>query len=263
MKKFSMIATVAALGILTPAVSLYAKPTTNVTPEERTKIENVVSDYLEKNPEVIIHALQSYQQKQMEQAQDAMKKTQATSPKFSDALFRQAHDPIAGNPNGKITVVEFFDYQCPHCIAMTEIIDNLVKSNPNIRVIFKEFPIRGQMSEISAKAALAANQQGKYFEFHKGLMNSKVEPLTENEIYKIAASAGLNVDQLKKDMDSATVTNQIKANYKLAQDLNLMGTPAFFVGKTDTKKEAGANAIVFIPGQVDQAQMNDIIKKMS
>ena len=151
---------------------------------------------------MIIQALQVYQQKQMDQAKKTIQDTQNSSPKFADALFHQANDPMTGNPNGKITVVEFFDYQCPHCIDMTPVIDGLVKKNPDVKVVFKEFPIRGQMSELAARAALAAHAQGKYFELHKALMESKQEPLTEDAIYAIAQTVGLDVTKLKAAMKS-------------------------------------------------------------
>ena len=230
---------------------------------QKKQIQDVVRDYLVKNPEVVVQSLQVYQQKQMDQAKKTIEGTQGSSPKFADALFHQSADPMAGNPNGKITVVEFFDYQCPHCVDMTAIIDDLVKSNPDVRVIFKEFPIRGPISEFAARAALAAQQQGKYFELHKGLMMSKQEPLTEDAIFTIAKKAGLDVAKLKTAMNSSTVNQQIKDNYKLAQQLQLMGTPAFFVAKSDVSKSSPATSIVFVPGQVDQNQLNAIVEKVS
>jgi protein-disulfide isomerase len=80
-------------------------------------------------------------------------------------LLYRAGDPIAGNPKGKVTLVEFFDYQCGHCIDMAPVIGEIIKANPNVRVIFKEFPIRGPVSDYAARAALAANKQGKYYQF--------------------------------------------------------------------------------------------------
>src|SRR5689334_12549783 len=76
-----------------------------------------------------------------------------------NALFHQNSDPVAGNPKGKVTVVEFFDYQCSHCMTMAPVIEAIIKNNPNVRVVFKDFPIRGPVSEFAAKAALAANKQ--------------------------------------------------------------------------------------------------------
>lgn len=229
---------------------------------EKKQVEGVVHDYLVKNPDVVVQALQTYQQQQMDQARKTMEKTQQTAPKFAKDLFHDANDPVAGNPKGKITVVEFFDYQCPHCTEMAPVMDELIKSNPEVRVVFKEFPIRGPVSEVAAKAALAANMQGKYFEFHKALMDAH-RVLTEEDILKIAQSVGLNVDKLKTDMKSDAVSNQLKATYKLAQGLQLIGTPALFVAKSDVNSSSPSTSVTFIPGQVDVAQLKTVIGKLN
>lgn len=235
---------------------------TNLDNAQKKQIEAVVHDYLLKNPEVLVKSLDNYQQKQMNQAQETFKKIQDTSPKYANRLFHQAIDPIAGNPNGTITLVQFADYQCPHCIEMTPVIDSLIKKNKNIRVVFKEFPIRGPISEFATKAALAAQKQGKYYEFHNALMNSKIEPLTEAAIFDLAKSTGLNVDQLKKDMNDQAVAQQITNNYQLAKDMGLMWTPVIFVAKSNVSPNSKSTEIMFIPGQVTEAQITDVINKL-
>src|SRR5437016_4513875 len=89
-----------------------------------------------------------------------------------NALFHQAHDPVAGNPNGSVTVAEFFDYQCSHCISMAPVMANIIKDNSDVRIVFKEFPIRGSISEFASRAALAANMQGKYYEFNHAILTT-------------------------------------------------------------------------------------------
>jgi protein-disulfide isomerase len=137
----------------------------NVSPAERAKIEEVVHQYLIQKPEVLVEALQVLQAKQSQQAERTVKETQKIAAAYADPLFHQENDPIGGNPNGKVTIVEFFDYQCPHCVDMAPIIDSIVKANPDVRVVYKEFPVRGPLSKLAASAALAANQQGKYTAF--------------------------------------------------------------------------------------------------
>jgi len=215
-----------------------------------------IHDYIINNPEVVVQSLQSYQQKQMEQTQKSFEDIQKEAPKYADKLFNQTTDPTGGNPQGKVTLVEFFDYQCPHCIDMVPIVESLMKTNPQLKVIYKEFPIRGPMSDFSARAALAAQKQGKFSEFHKALMTSKVEPLTEDVVYELAKSSGLNVDQLKTDMKGTSVDNQVKSNMELAKKLRLMWTPVFFI------KGNSAN-VIFIPGGVDEKQLADAINKLS
>ncbi|HSW68974.1 MAG TPA: DsbA family protein [Gammaproteobacteria bacterium] len=259
--KLSRIVSSLAAAILI-VVNLTAQAA-DLSVDQKKQVQDVVRNYLTQNPDVIIQALQVYQQKQMDQAKKTIQKTQDSSPQYVDALFHQPNDPFAGNPNGKITVVEFFDYQCPHCVEMTPVVEGLIKNNPDVKIVFKEFPIRGPMSELATRAALAAKQQGKYFEMHKGLMGVKQEPLTEDAIYKIAQSVGLDLDKLKAAMRSDDVDQQVKANYRLAQQLELLGTPALFIAKSDVKKGSPATAILFIPGQVDSNQMNLAINKIS
>src|SRR3990167_1344245 len=259
MKLRQMIVSLIAASLVLCSINAQAA---DMSAAQKKQIQDVVRDYLIKNPDVILQALQVYQQQQMEQAKKVIQKTQDASPQYADALFHQANDPVAGNPQGKVTVVEFFDYQCPHCVEMTPVIEELIKNNSDVRIVFKEFPIRGPVSELAARAALAAKDQGKYFELHKAMMESK-QPLTEDSIYTIAQSIGIDVAKLKTAMKSNSVDQQIKATYKLAQQLQLLGTPAFFIAKTNINKTSPSSSIVFIPGQVDAGQMNQVIVKIS
>lgn len=257
----SLAATAYAAGTSTPntTTSTTSNNTRPMTPEEKTRIEEIVHQYLIQKPEVIVEALQILQKKQFEQAEQTVKKTQEAASQFADPLFHQASDPIAGNPNGKITIVEFFDYQCPHCVDMVPIIDTVVKSNPEVRVVYKEFPIRGPISDYAARAALAANKQGKYKELSHAILTS-TQPLTQDSILAAAKNVGLDVDKLKKDMTDKSIDDQLKTNTKLGQDLKLLGTPAFFIGKTNATVKDSIN---YIPGQMSQSQLQDMIIKAS
>lgn len=228
-----------------------------VSPEEKEKIEEVVHQYLISKPEVLIEAMQVLQKKQMDQAEATVKQTQKIASTFAKSLFTQSDDPIAGNPNGKVSIVEFFDYQCSHCVDMAPVVERIIKANPDVRVVFKEFPIRGPVSELAARAALAANKQGKYYQFSHALLTAN-KPLTQDIIFEIAKTNGLDVEKLKKDMTDKAIDEQLKANMKLAQDLKLFGTPAFFIGKTD----ANGN-INYIAGFMEQKQMQTEIDKVS
>lgn len=173
----------------------------------------------------------------------------------ANQLFREANSPSAGNPKGKITIAEFFDYQCSHCVSMAPVIANIIKSNKDVRIVFKDFPIRGEMSTAAAQAAIAAGMQGKYYELSHALLSLN-QPLTNETIFKIAESVGVNVAKLKKDMESRTVKNQLAANDKLANELRLSGTPAFFIGKTDAEKMSD---IHFALGEMTQSEMQSAI----
>lgn len=175
----------------------------------------------------------------------------------TDSLLRQANDPVAGNPKGNVTVVEFFDYQCSHCVNMAPVMEAIIKANPNVRVVFKEYPIRGPQSNLASRAALAANKQSKYYTLNHALMTTN-QALNENNILEIAKEAGLNTAKLKKDMNSDAVKKQIEANYALASELNITGTPAFFIGKTSAKKTYDVN---FVLGEMSQTELQDAINK--
>lgn len=252
-------ASIAVAGFM--AWSASASADTNTTMQTQ-QIENTVREFILKNPQVLVQSLQNYQAKQAEETQKTFLKIQEMAPKYADKIFRETTDPVAGNPKGTVTLVEFSDYQCSHCISMNTIVDNLIKQNPNLRVVLKEFPIRGPLSETAAKAALAAQKQGKYYEFRFALMKN-ASGLTEDGIYKIAQSVGLDVSKLKTDMKSDAVSQQIKNNYKLAENLKLIYTPVFFIAKTNLSTSANPNEIIFIPGGIDQEQLNKAISKMS
>lgn len=174
------------------------------------------------------------------------------------ALLHHKNDPIAGNPKGKITVVEFFDYQCSHCISMAPVLSDIIKANPDVRVVFKEFPIRGAMSQFAARAALAANLQGKYATFSHALLESS-QPLTEESILKIAKSQGLNITKLKKEMNEGRIRDQLNANIKLAQELQLTGTPAFYIGKTNS---TNMDQVHHVLGEMSQSELQNAIDQV-
>ena len=187
------------------------------------------------------------------------KQSKAAALRNADALLHAANNPVAGNPYGTLSIVEFFDYQCHHCVEMDPRIISLINSNSDLRVVYKEFPIRGEVSEFAAKAALAANIQGKYLPFHEALMKAS-ESLSQEKILQLAAKVGLDVNKLKADMSSETVVSQIAQNYQLAQSMGINGTPAFFVSKTMHPSDATSEVIL---GQVDTGYMQNLLNKFS
>jgi len=172
-------------------------------------------------------------------------------------LFNHHGDPIAGNPNGKVTVVEFFDYQCSHCMTMAPVIKSIIKSNPEVRIVFKDFPIRGPISNYAARAAIAANKQNKYFDFNHELLSTNLS-LSQDSILDIAKNVGLNVPKLKKEIHSAEVSNEIRSNNSLAREFKVTGTPAFFIGKTNAKN---MSEVEFVLGEMTQGELQDAIDK--
>lgn len=174
-------------------------------------------------------------------------------------LFHNPNDPVAGNPKGSITVVEFFDYQCMHCANMAPILDAIIHSNSNVRIVFKELPIRGPISEFAARAALAAAKQGKYYQLNHALFTTERD-LTEASILDIAKEQGLNISQLKQDMNSKSVQKIIQDNVAFANFLGIPGTPAIFIGKTDA---TSVSTIQFVPGEIGQQDLQSAIASAS
>ncbi|MES2219220.1 MAG: DsbA family protein [Pseudomonadota bacterium] len=176
-------------------------------------------------------------------------------------LLRTEKNPESGNPNGKVTLVEFFDYQCSHCIAANPTVVAVMKINPELRVVYKEFPLNSGVSTYAAKAALAANMQGKYFQFHDALMRA-AGGLTEAKVLDIAKTCGLNIDKLKVDMESSEVADALKANYKLAQSLGISGTPVLIGAPSDLQKTSNVTGIFYILGAPDYMYLQNLISKI-
>ncbi len=212
--------------LVTRPAKVVAQDDQTFTPKQQDAIKKMVHDYVIENPGIIAEAIEALRQKEDLAAEVAAKKTLAER---RDEIFNDPDTPVLGNPKGDVTLVEFFDYRCPYCKAMAEQLYDAVKSDGKLRLALKEFPVLGPESVTAARAALAARDQKKYEEFHKGMMRLK-EPVTDKTIFKVAAEAGLNVDKLKKDMDDPKIDAILKNNLKLAHDLDITGTPAFVIG---------------------------------
>ncbi len=193
---------------------------------ERSDIEKIVKNYLLNNPE-ILYEVQTALETKMEIEQAA--KTKKAISENAKEIYRNPNAPVAGNPKGDITVVEFFDYNCGYCKRGFADIAKLIKAYPNIRVVFKEYPILSANSEKAAKVALAARQQGKYWEVHQKLITAR-GPATEESALKAAEEAGADMDKLKADLNSGAVKQEIESVKKLAQSMGINGTPHFLIG---------------------------------
>jgi protein-disulfide isomerase len=216
----------AVLAALASPVSAKAQQPSANDPAGKAAIEQIIHDYLMAHPEVLVQSLTAYQERQ-EQAQAEAQRGALTS--RQDELTRDPASPVGGNPKGDVTLVEFFDYQCGYCKAVNADVKRLLESDGKLRLVYKEFPILGPASVTAARAALAAQRQGKYDALHAALMENRGQ-LDDDKIYRIAGSAGLDVDRLKKDMEAPEIQAALQKNLKLASDLNIRGTPAFVVG---------------------------------
>lgn len=241
--KFLVSSLIAAALAFSAPVALAAS--SNFMPSQVKSIEQIVHDYLIKNPQVLVEASQVLQQKEMAQAeQQAM----AAIKQNKQDLFNNPNTPVIGNKNADVTLVEFFDYQCGHCKNMAPIIEKLLEANEDLKYVAKELPIFGANSKFAASAALASVKSGKYAEFHNALFATQ-NPLNKQKVLNVASKLGLNVNEISDGINNKAIQAQLRDNFKLAQALKLVGTPAFVLtNKSETKFR-------FIPGATSQANL--------
>lgn len=243
MTRTTSLTVAAMLAIGTMLTLAPARAEDNETLTEKARVEQIIHDYLLAHPEVILESVEKYQ---AQQEKDAAKKQSQALIEHRDELARSTDAPVLGNPNGDVTVVEFFDYRCPYCKSVAGTFVELFEKDGNVRFVLKEFPILGPESEFAAKAALAAEKQGKYRELHLALMAFKGK-LTNPDVLRLAADAGLDMTRLEKDMESPEIAASLKRNYEIGEAIGIRGTPAFIVGDD------------FIPGAISAEDMQQRI----
>lgn len=150
-------------------------------------------------------------------------------PELRDAIERQPFSPVLGNSKGDVTLTEFFDYNCPHCRTSVPVIRKLIGDDPHLRVVLREWPVFGEGSEFCARASLASLKQGKYWQFHSGLMAIRGRA-EEASAMRVAQEVGLDPAKLQSDMGSANVEDHIAQSMALGDHMGLMGTPTFIAG---------------------------------
>ena len=215
----------------------------------KDEFEQRIQAYLLDHPEVIVESLNRMEEHQRASAETEV---QAIIQSRADELFRDVDGPIAGNPNGNVTLVEFFDYNCPYCRQMVPVMTQAESADPQLRIVYKEFPILGPNSKLAAKAALAAHKQGKYLAFHKALFQVRgtVDP---SKVAEVAAAVGLDMDRLKADVEDPAIAALIEKNLALAQALHIDGTPGFVAGRHVLR---GAVDLKALQGFLQEARSN-------
>jgi protein-disulfide isomerase len=225
---FSSLAQAAALaGALMAAGAAAAQAP--FTEEQRREIGAIVRDYLLKNPEILRETMVELERRETE-AQNAAR--QSALSQSRDALLNSPRDFAAGNPSGDLTVVEFFDYNCGYCKRALADLQALMKSDPKLRVVLKDFPVLGPDSVEASRVALAAKKQlkgDKLFDYHVKLMETRGRINAERAI-ALAKEMGVDPARLQKDMEAPDVKQTIQDNVVLGDKLGLSGTPAFVVG---------------------------------
>lgn len=227
MNRFSLniIAVMSLVGTLFSPVVAQDK---TVDPEEREKIEQIVQDYLLENPEIIAIAFRELQRRQ------TLARMGPQIEMYRGFLENEQNAAVLGNPNGDVTIVEFFDYRCGFCRRHFPEVMKLVKDDGNIRFLPRQFPILDRPNEnpvsyIASRAALAAKRQDKFEEFHVAAMTSEGS-LTEDGIYAIAARVGLNIAKLKADMNDPLIIKNVQNTLAIGKDIGFEGTPGYIIG---------------------------------
>jgi protein-disulfide isomerase len=218
----------AILMIFAGTESSASSHTEALSDKQQKAVEEIVREYILKNPEIILQSIENMRLRQQHVKSQTIKKTLRER---SAELFRDPNSHVGGNPDGNITLVEFFDYRCSYCKRVHPTITKLLKSDGNIRFVYKEYPSLGPESVFAARAAIASRSQGKYVEFHNALIELRGS-FAQSRVLKAAQDVGLNVEKLAQEIeDQKAKANKIfRLNYDLAEALDISGTPAFIVG---------------------------------
>lgn len=224
MARLRHLAFAAATGTVLAAASPAAAD--SLTDAQKEEVRALIRETILENPEIITDAVAVLRARQAAEEEAA---AVAAIEAHRDALFNDPNDPVMGNPDGDVTLVEFFDYQCGYCKRVFKPLMDTVTKDGNVRLVMKEFPILGPASVLSARWSLAAKMQDRYEPFHAALMNHRGD-LTEDVLRAYADKAGMDLDQAAKDAQSEAVEDVLRDTMKLAASMGISGTPAFIVG---------------------------------
>jgi protein-disulfide isomerase len=227
MEKAIGLAGITAVVLLALASAATAQDSPS-TAQQEERMGEILRTYLLKHPEIIDEAMQALRERQ---AAEAAAKTARALQEHKGELLGDPMSPVAGDPDGQVTVVEFFDYNCAYCRAAGPMVTELLQGNPDVRFVYKEFPTLAASSRFAARAALAARRQSPelYTLFHDRLMKA-TDRLAEDGVIQIAGEAGVDVDRMRADMEDPAINKSIDGNIELARAIGVTGTPTFIIG---------------------------------
>jgi protein-disulfide isomerase len=252
MMKLNMVP-LAALPVAVALAAFAGPPARAQTfaPDQKSEIEKIVHDYLLSHPEVLQDAMAELDKRQ--NAEDAAKHLAAIKDNAT-TIFSSARQVNLGNLQGDVTMVEFFDYNCAFCKrAMADMLD-LLKTDPKLKIVLKEFPVLGEGSVQAAQVAVAARMQDKagkkYIDFHTKLLGGR-GPADKAHALAAAKEAGFDLGRIEKDMQSDEIKQTIDENMKLAEELGLNGTPSYIF---PSEVVVGAVGLPALRGKVNTAR---------
>jgi protein-disulfide isomerase len=236
---FRLLLSAAAVAL----IGIAAAPAAEISAAQRGEIETIVREYIVSHPEVLQEAMVELEKRQS--AAEA-EKHKAGVRDNAKALFNSPNQVVLGNPKGDVTMVEFFDYNCGYCKRAMGDMLTLLKTDPHLKVVLKEFPVLGPGSVEAAKVAVAVRMQDKtgkkYLEFHTKLLGGRGEANGARAL-AVAKEVGLDMNQLQKDMASDEVKTTLNEDFKLAEALGLNGTPSYVVGQNVVVGAVGLDAL--------------------
>jgi protein-disulfide isomerase len=227
MEKTIGLAGITAVVLLALASAGTAQDSSSAAQQEE-RMGEAVRAYLLKHPEIIDEAMQALRERQ---AAEAAAKTAQALKEHRDELLADPMSPVVGDPDGQVTVVEFFDYNCPYCRAAGPMVTELLQKKPDVRIVYKGFPTLAPSSRFAARAALAARRQSPelYTAFHDALLKANGR-LDEDGVVQIAREAGVDVDRMRADMEDPAINKSIDGNIELARAIGVTGSPTFIIG---------------------------------
>ena len=214
------------------------------------EVKQLALEAILENPEIIRQAIDLLRQN--EEASATMQ-AQALLQSERDRLERDPNAPVLGNLNGDVTIIEFFDYNCPYCKRATAELNTLLAQDTGVRVVLREWPILGEASVYATRASLASRNQGKYGEFHQALMAAKGR-LAPANVMAIAQTVGLDTQRLKVDLQAPEIDQHIETSMQLARALNFSGTPAYVIGDAIAPGMISADDLQSMVSQARAAQ---------
>ncbi|MGA8172766.1 MAG: DsbA family protein [Methylocystis sp.] len=230
--RFSIWTSTACAALLAASAFLLAAPSraAEFTSDQKAEIGNVVKEYLMANPEVIKEVIDELDKREKAAENSAREKTLT---KEADKLFNSPNQAVVGNPDGDVTLVEFFDYNCGYCKQSLANVAKLIETDPKLRVVLKDFAILGPESVEVAQVATALRHQfkgQKFWEFHRKLLGARGH-IGKAQAIAAAKELGADTDQIEKDLKSPAIHESLQEVSKLADDLHFNGTPSWILGK--------------------------------
>jgi protein-disulfide isomerase len=215
---------------LVATAGLFAAHAQSISDTQRGEIERIIRDYLIKNPEVLQEAIAELEKRQ---AKAEAEKHKTAVKDNAELLFNSPRHVVVGNPQGDVTFVEFFDYNCGYCKRALADMMELMKADPKLKVVLKEFPVLGPGSVEAARVAVAVRMQDKsgkkYLDFHQRLLTGRGQ-VDKARALAAAKEAGLDVARIERDIAGDEVRQSLEESFKLAEKLGLNGTPSYVIG---------------------------------